>query len=421
MLLAIPVLLLGEQLQQRVKFLARYHIPAPVIGGLLVAIVRVLLGLVELRLDFSLEIDNPWLAWIVSAPMELSEMKPIVLYLPLMVAFFASIGLAAPVGLLKHAGLDLPKLLALAVLLTILQNGLGVSIAALLGESPLLGMMCGSVALSGGHGNALGFATTFQELGFAEAPTVGAAAATFGLVFGGLVGGPLAAHLLKRYKLEGGDPRADTDRPNEGDHDIPKSAWLRHLIKFSRGGWLSLAHIAAFLLCLKLGAMLTALLVSTGIQVPVYVGAIIVGILVRNFSDLIPATRFLNSRYVEHFGAVCLDLFLVMALMTLRLEQLVATAGPMLLILISQVVLMVSFARFLTFRGMGKDYEAAVMSAGHCGFGLGATPTAIANMQAVTERFGHAPRAFLVLPIIGAFFIDVVNVAVITTYLNLLT
>lgn len=397
--LAAVVLFVGYGIRKRVGWLDRFNIPAPVIGGFLFA-----------ALALGLRLGNV-----------LSFAFTPTLQSPLMVAFFTTIGLGASLGLLRLGGPQVVLFAGLATLLAALQNGVGVLLAKLLGVNPLLGLITGSVTMTGGHGTGAAFGKVFEEqYGFPGAVTLAMAAATFGLVTGGLIGGPVGTRLIGNLTRSGKPARStalDLKAP-----DLTNASLDAEIDTEPAGeaptAYTLLKTLAVILVAMWAGGLLSTWL-GTYVTLPGYIGAMLVAAVFRNLFDRFPLVR-LEQRTVDDIGTVALSLFLAMALMTLKLWELLDLALPMLVILAVQVAMMAAFAYFVTFRFMGRDYDAAVMAGGHCGFGLGATPNAVANMNALTDRFGPAPRAFLVLPMVGAFFIDFTNAIVITTYLNVL-
>ncbi|MFJ4154663.1 sodium/glutamate symporter [Pseudomonas sp. NPDC089752] len=380
------VLLLGRGLVTRVGFLRAYNIPEPVAGGLVVALL--LLGL--RALDIHVQFDTS-------------------LQTPLMLAFFATIGLSADLASLKKGGRIVGVFLLAVTGLLLVQNAMGIGLATALGLDPLMGLLSGSISLSGGHGTGAAWGATFSEkYGLTSATELALAAATFGLVLGGLIGGPVARLLIKRVQapgLELDQPRAPRgfEQPNKE----------RLITPFSMIETLALIAVS-----LMAGTLLNKMLHDTAFELPTFVCVLFVGVVLRN--GLSAFGRYqVFEREVSVLGNVSLSLFLAIALMSLKLWDLAALALPFFILLAAQTLLMALFAIFVTFRIMGSNYDAAVLAAGHCGFGLGATPTAIANMQAVTQRFGPSQIAFLVVPMVGAFFIDIINVIVIKLYLAL--
>lgn len=380
------VLLLGRGLVARLGFLRTYNIPEPVAGGLLVALV--LLGLRSL--DIQVQFDTS-------------------LQTPLMLAFFATIGLSADFASLKKGGRVVTVFLLVVTALLVVQNAMGIGLATALGLDPLMGLLSGSITLSGGHGTGAAWGATFSEkFGLASASELALASATFGLVLGGLIGGPVARLLISRVQTPGIVPEAPTlpkgfEQPNKERLITPFS-----LIE-------TIALIAVSLLA---GSLLNEWLKGTAFELPTFVCVLFVGVILRNGLSALGLYQVFE-REVSVMGNVSLSLFLAIALMSLKLWDLAALALPFLILLTAQTLVMALFAIFVTFRVMGRNYDAAVLAAGHCGFGLGATPTAIANMQAVTQRYGASQLAFLVVPMVGAFFIDIINVIVIKLYLAL--
>ena len=392
--LASVVLFMGYGIRRRVEVLDRFNIPAPVIGGFVFASVALVLRLSGiLALDFDATLQAPF-----------------------MIAFFTTIGLGASLGLLKKGGPQVVTFWLLASGLAIVQNALGVSIATLLHVDPLLGLLSGSITMTGGHGTGAAFGKLMEDQYHLKgAVTVAMAAATFGLVSGGLIGGPVGTKLITKNRLKsGGGAASELAKTAE-------NASLDSAIDVEPAGepvtaFLLLKMLAVVLACMAFGGLLSSWL-GQFVTLPGYIGAMLVAAIVRNLADFTGVLR-IETRTVDDLGTIALSLFLTMALMSLKLWELLDLAGPMIAILTAQVALMALFAYYVTFRVMGKDYDAAVMAGGHCGFGLGATPNAVANMTALVERFGVAPRAFLVLPMVGAFFIDFSNALIITGYIN---
>jgi len=397
--LAAVVLFAGYGIRRRVGVLDRYNIPAPVVGGFLFAILALVLrvtGLVGFQFNATLQT-------------------------PLMIAFFTSIGLGASLSLLKIGGPQVLLFWGLASVLAFTQDALGVAVAKGLGVNPFLGLIAGSITMTGGHGTGAAFGKLLdQQYGLTGGVTLAMAAATFGLVSGGLIGGPIGTGLIKRFKprhatpATGHDAAAEISRHEALDEEIDteppgEGATAYNLLKI----------LTVVLVAMWMGSLLSAWL-GRFITLPAYIGAMIVAAVLRNGADLLKFVK-IEQRVVDDIGTIALNLFLAMALMTLNLVELKDLALPMLAILLAQVVLMGTFAYFITFRVMGRDYDAAVMAGGHCGFGMGATPNAVANMEALTEKFGPAPRAFLVLPMVGAFFIDFTNAIIITGFINWVT
>jgi ESS family glutamate:Na+ symporter len=394
--LSAVVLFIGYGIRRRVAVLDKYNIPAPVVGGFLFAAVALATRL------------SGWLAFEFNTTLQA----------PLMIAFFTSIGLGASLSLLRIGGPQVLLFWILASVLAAIQNGAGVLVAKAVGVHPFLGVIAGSMTMTGGHGTGAAFGKLLEDqYGFAGAVPLAMAAATFGLVSGGIIGGPIATGLIRRFH----PPAAGGEMTPEGAAAVAEYQSLDERIDREPAGESPSAYTLLKIITIVLVAMWAGGLLSGWlaryVTLPAYIGAMIVAALMRNSADLTGRIR-IEQRTVDDIGTIALSLFLAMALMSLRLWELLDLALPMLLILSVQVSLMAAFAWFVTYRLMGRDYDAAVMAGGHCGFGLGATPNAVANMEAIVERFGPAPRAFLVVPMVGAFFIDFTNALIITAYLN---
>ena len=401
------VLFAGYGVRRAVRPLARNNVPAPVIGGLLAAVVVLLAR----RGDTSLvQFDTT-------------------LQAPLMIAFFTTIGLGASVSLLRRGGPQVILVLGLATLFAVVQNALGMLLASPLGVHPLIGVLAGSVTLTGGPATGLAFAPEFTAVGVPAAATVAVASAMFGIITAGLVGGPVATWIIERNGLApapappspapSGDvqPRVSADAAvaDAPQVDAEVAAGEAPVSKESEG-YVLLKTVVLILAAMWLGSLLSQQMAAVGIKLPAYIGAMLVAAALRNIDE---ATGWIgiSERSLSAVGGVALALFITMALMTLKLWELVGLAVPLLVILVAQVVMMVGIC-LVFFRVMGRDYEAAVMTGGFCGFMLGTTANAVANMEALVERYGPAPRAFLVVPMVGAFFIDFTNALIITTFVN---
>ncbi|WP_374625188.1 sodium/glutamate symporter [Pandoraea sp.] len=385
---ATLVLLLGRKLVEWIGPLRTYSIPEPVAAGLLVALGALALrqfGHVELKFDTSLQT-------------------------PLMFAFFATIGLSANLASLKAGGRRLVLFLGVVAGMLIMQNAIGVGLASMMGLAPGIGLLGGSITLAGGHGTGAAWGDTLtSRYGVQSALEIAMACATFGLVLGGLLGGPVARYLVGR--LGSKVPGVDAAK-----QPAPEGFEQPHTVRLITPQAL-LETVAMIAICLLGGEVIARWLAGTAFELPTFVCVLFTGVVVRNLLSLVGYEVF--ERSLSVLGNVSLSLFLAMALMTLRLWDLSTLALPMVVILVVQAVSMAAYAIFVTFRVMGSNYDAAVLAAGHCGFGLGATPTAIANMQAVTERFGPSHIAFLIVPMVGAFFIDILNALIIKGFLSL--
>ncbi|KZE47545.1 sodium:glutamate symporter [Brevibacillus parabrevis] len=382
--LSVALLVLGSFLVKKASLLQRFCIPAPVVGGLLFAIVATALkasGAVEISLDTSLQSL-------------------------FMLTFFTTVGLGASFKLIKLGGKLLVIYWIACGFLALAQNVIGVSLASLFGIHPLIGMMAGAVSMEGGHGAATAFGQTVEDLGIPSALAIGIAAATFGLVAGGLVGGPTVKYLIAKYNLKPTEVEDTAKNVEEAAQPIATNAFFTQVLLIT--------------FCMAVGTYLGGLFsTATGFVLPGYVGAMFVAVIVRNVVDKFKPDA-IDMKSINLISDVTLGIFLSMALMSIKLWEVAALALPMLVIVFVQVVFIVLFGIFVLFRLLGKNYDAAVMVAGFTGHGLGATPNAMANMAAVTERFGPSRKAYLVVPIVGAFLIDVFAMPIIITTINLL-
>lgn len=393
------VLFLGYGIRRVVPPLARYNIPAPVIGGLIVA------GI---------------LTWARSAgktPLTFDT----TLQSPMMVAFFTSIGFAASLRLLKVGGPQVLIFFGVATLFAVAQNVLGAGMAMALGLHPLFGVLTGSVTLTGGPATGLAFAPLFEQNGVPGAATVAVASAMVGIVMGGVIGAPIATRLIERHKLRTRHAPQPVETPlaNEVMEEQLDDRPIQAPAGEDDESFVLLQSVVLILVAMWLGSFVSAWFTSLGITLPAYIGAMLVAALIRNVDDVTGVFR-IQQRTIDDIGNVALALFIVMALMTLKLWEIANLAVPMLAILAAQVALIAAICFWPIFPLMGKDYESAVMSGGFCGFMLGTTANAMANMRSLVERYGPAPRAFLVVPMVGAFFIDFTNAVLITVAVNLL-
>ena len=400
LILAVLVLLLGKFLVNRIRFLRDYNIPEPVAGGLVVAAVILTLNL-SLGWTFGFDTD---------------------LQTAFMLVFFSSIGLSANFSKLREGGLGLVIFLVVISFFIVLQNGVGISIASAMGLDPLVGLVAGSITLVGGHGTAGAWGTVLeQQYGLTGATTLGIACATFGLVIGSIMGGPLAKRLVTRYKLA--KPRSQSDQTRE---DLPPVADNSDAFAFETNSKAprlitadaAIETMALFAGCLAFGEFMRNLAADTAFQMPTFVWCLGAGVIIRNVLDYVFGFKVFD-RAIDVFGNAALSLYLAMALLSMRLWELADLAAPLLVIMAVQTITMALFAYWITFRAMGKDYDAALLSAGQVGFGMGSTPTAIANMQAITNQYGPSHKAFLIVPLVGAFFIDIVNAFLIQGFINL--
>jgi len=439
--LAIPVLLLGEFVLRRVPVLARFNIPVPVVGGLLFAVALLALRYAGLPVSFAGKVDAAWWTWLVTTEPEWLTRPARNLNLPLLIGFFTCVGLAAPLRLLRTGGRMLLVLLLATTVLSVLQNAVGVAVAVALGAPALLGVACGSLTLVGGHGTALGFAPRFEQAGLAAAATIGASAATFGLVADALLSGPLGAWLLRKRgassapsagplssgPLGAGLPRQRGATSTTAAAAVPGSDAQRAPVVASFAadvravaalGWSALGHALLIAACVKAGAWASYGLDKLGATLPAYMGALLVGFTVRALHDA-AGQQWLRGEVITKIAAVLLPLFLAVTLSALNLQELAQVAGPMLAILAVNTIVTQAFAAILVYPLLGRDYEAAVATAGLTGYGIGSTATAVAAMDAITRQRGPAPRATTIVPPTGGFLIDLTNAPVIAAFLRI--
>lgn len=395
---AVIVLLLGRFLVNRIDFLKRYNIPEPVAGGLVAAVI-------------SLLIHSVWGYSIVFA----SELQT-----SFMLVFFASIGLSANFMKLKEGGMALVIFLVCVAFFIVVQNAVGMSLATLLGLDPLIGLIAGSITLTGGHGTAGAWGEILEtQHGIQGALALGMASATFGLIIGGVIGGPLAKLLINRYNLA--QPKTNAEIQHRDGHVEQNSDDLApfenpHQVRLITADN-AITTLGMFAACLAFAEFMTGFSKGTWFELPTFVWALGGGVILRNVLESVLKIDIFD-RAIDVFGNASLSLYLAMALLSLKLWQLADLAGPLVVILGAQTITMALYAAFVTFRVMGKNYDAAVLSAGHCGFGMGATPTAVANMQAITNMYGPSHKAFLIVPLCGAFFVDLINATVIQLMLK---
>ena len=370
----------------RVAFLKKCCIPAPVVGGLIFALLHLAsyqMGIVSFTFDETL-----------------SKV--------FMTLFFTSIGFTASFKLLKKGSKKVCLFLIVSTTLVVLQNVLGAVLAGYFDLDPRLGLAMGSIPMVGGHATAGSWGLELESLGMSAATTVGIAAATYGLIAGSLMGGPLARSKIKKYNLKS---NISVDAMYNIEKDDSSSEKGLNNTSFTNAAVLLI--IAA-----GVGTYISDFFTSLGLTFPTYIGALLVGVVIRNFCDA--THKELPATALDTWGNVSLTIFLSVALMTLKLWELAALATPMIVILVSQTILIYLFASFVVFRFMGRDYDAAVMTAAFCGFGMGATPNAMANMQVITKKYGPAPQAFFVVPLVGGLFIDIINTGILTFFLNIL-
>ena len=386
--LAAVVYFIGIQLKRRLRWVDRLNIPAAVVGGLLFTF----LVFVAHDRFANVQLDT--------------TAQPV-----LSVAFFTSIGMAASLALLKRGGLQVGVFLLFATIFCFVQNFLGIGIARAFGENPLLGVMAGSVTLVGGPATGLAFAPSFEQAGLQGAGALALAAATIGIVFGGLTGGPAGTWIIRRRNLRSSVTSAAEMR---AELQTPEPTIL---VEVEQEDTALVRNMVILALAMGLGSLVSRGIQSMGVTLPAYIGAMLVASVLRNLDDV---TRWLriDQRAMEFIGNLALNIFLTVAVMDLRLWQLAGVALPLLVILVAQVLVVLVAAVTVSFWLMGRDYDSAVMSSGFVGFVLGTTANAVANMRALVARYGPAPRAFLVVPLVGAFFIDFTNALIINLFLN---
>ena len=404
-------LLVGMVLTRKVAFLQKFCVPSPVSGGIIFSLMTLILyGWCDIEVSFDGTLKDVF-----------------------MLAFFTSIGFQSDLKVLKQGGKPLVIMLALLVVMIALQNLMPMGITRLMDVNPLIGMAAGSISMTGGHGTAGGFASVLESMGLYGAGTIGMAAATFGLIAGSMVGGPLAERIIRKkltheqmqapdeeidpamagIESDEASPTGRTKRVSTNEQEFQQYAKASYCILMVMGG----------------GTLLSWVFAKTGITFPTYFGALILAAIIRNTLGFVSykdegkwekAEKLLDMERIISVGNICLSLFLGMAMISLKLWELQSLALPLIVILVSQVLMMVFFAYIVAFPLLGRDYDAAVLCAGMCGFGLGATPNAMANMSAVCYKYRYTVKPFLIVPIIGAMFADLINTGIITLFLNTL-
>lgn len=384
--MAVIVFFLGQFIKKKVPVFEKYCIPAPVVGGLLFAFITLALNVTD---TMTVEMDD--------------TMQKV-----FMTLFFTSVGFTASLKLLKKGGIQVAIFVVVCTVLVISQNILGVTLATLFNLDPLLGLCTGSIPMVGGHGTAASFGPLLEDMGVQGASTVAVAAATFGLVMGGMLGGPIGRKLIQKNQLRS----SATEALESNETIVAVTKVMPEAEAFLKA--FSLLFLAA-----GLGSIISTMIQKTGATFPSYIGAMLAAALIRNLSDMTNKFDIMED-VIEILGSVSLSLFLSMALMSLKLWQLAELAVPLMAMLLAQSVLMAIFAYFITYNVMGRDYEAAVIASANCGFGMGATPNAIANMQAITNKYGAAPKAYFIVPLVGSLFIDFINGNVLALFISIL-
>lgn len=389
--LSVLLLLLGYAIKSKVAFLERFCIPAPVVSGLLFALLNFFChetGIVVFQLNTDYQS-------------------------PFMNAFLVTVGLGAGLTMIKKGGKLMLLYWILSGILSISQNLIAVGVSFITGLEPMLGLMAGAIPLIGGHGSAAAFGDTVETLGFSGGKAIAMAAATFGLIAGGLIGGPLARRLIEKHHLKPDPNEAAASyqdmKAEDNTHAEEKATVLGYL-----------KMVTLICVCISLGVSLATWFSNVlDFTMPSYVGAMFVGIVVRNINDAFHVVK-IDMERADMFGTVCLNIFLSYALMTMEIWQLAGVAGPMIAILVVESAFIAVYTYFVVFRVMGKGFDAAMMCAGMMGHGMGATPNAMANMGAVTERYGFSRKAYMIVPIVGAFLVEIVSVPNNTIFVNFL-
>lgn len=374
--MAAVLLLIGFFIKSKVKFLDKYCIPAPVVGGFLFMFIT-FIG--HITGTFSFSFDSMYQA-------------------PFMLAFFTTVGLGASISLLKKGGVLLFFYWLIAGVVSVFQNIIGVGVGKLVGLDAPFALLSSAISMCGGHGAAAAYGSTFADMGYSAAPLVGAAAATFGLISAVMIGGPVGRRLIVKYNL----------KPDESEIIDSEINNINAASATKLDGMDVIKNVTSLLVCMALGTMVSGWIGKLiGMSFPTYVGAMFVAVIVRNLNEKFHFYNF-DFALVDGIGDVMLSLYLSIALMTLKLWELSGLIGGVLVVLICQVVFMILVSYFVVFHLLGKNYDAAVMCAGLCGHGLGATPSAIVNMTAVNERYGMSRRAMMIVPIVGAFLVDII-------------
>lgn len=393
-------LVLGMCLTRRVKWLQRFCIPSPVSGGIVFSVVSLML----------------YKLWNVELVFD-GTLKDV-----FMLVFFTSVGFQSNLKVLRRGGSTLLLMLGVLAFIIVVQNVLPLGIAWIMGVNPLVGMAAGSISMAGGHGTAGGFSAVLEGMGLSGAGTIAMAAATFGLIMGSVTGGPLAERLIRRKltaeHLEPKDYEVDPAMAGLESDEASPAGRAKHISSNEQEFQQYAKATYALLIVVAAGSLMSWLLQQTGVTFPTYFGALIVAAIVRNVAETCKLTPKMELDKIVSVGNICLSVFLGMAMVSLKLWELESLALPLVVMLVAQVVAMALIAYFVAFNILGRDYDAAVLVAGICGFGLGATPNAMANMSAVCYKYHYSVKPFLIVPIIGAMFVDLINTGFITMFLN---
>lgn len=393
-------LVLGMCLTRRVKWLQRFCIPSPVSGGIVFSVVSLML----------------YKLWNVELVFD-GTLKDV-----FMLVFFTSVGFQSNLKVLRRGGSTLLLMLGILAFIIVVQNVLPLGIAWIMGVNPLVGMAAGSISMVGGHGTAGGFSAVLEGMGLSGAGTIAMAAATFGLIMGSVTGGPLAERLIRTKltaeHLEPKDYEVDPAMAGLESDEASPAGRAKHISSNEQEFQQYAKATYALLIVVAAGSLMSWLLQQTGVTFPTYFGALIVAAIVRNVAEACKLTPKMELDKIVSVGNICLSVFLGMAMVSLKLWELESLALPLVVMLVAQVVAMALIAYFVAFNILGRDYDAAVLVAGICGFGLGATPNAMANMSAVCYKYHYSVKPFLIVPIIGAMFVDLINTGFITMFLN---
>jgi ESS family glutamate:Na+ symporter len=403
LILSILVLYLGYFVKNRVNFFSKYSIPVSVVGGFLCSIFILLLHLVfSFKINFDLELRNL-----------------------LLLVFFSTIGLNARFSELAHGGKSLLILVFACTVCLVFQNVIGITVVSLLGKDPLYGLFGGSISLAGGHGTAIAWGEMLADNGLDGLSELGIASATFGLILGGAFGGPLAMYLIEKYQLRPSEEGAKNNgkpikkpvkkaaKKVAENEQVVEAKPVKHKVSIEN----VIDTIFALAICIFFGALANQFLFDNNIRLPGFLTSMFIGIIIANVTDI--AKMNINKSGLDLAGGVCLQLFLSMSLMSMNLMSIANSAVLLICIIVCQLAFTIIFAGFVVFRLMGKNYDAAIISGGFFGLSLGATPVAIASMDASSKKYGPSPKAFLVIPLIGAFFIDLSNAGIIDIFLRL--
>ena len=386
LILAIILFIIGNFIKNKVNIFNRFCIPSPVIGGLLFCILSLILKLLN----------------ICDITMDTSLMNYLICF------FFATIGIGMSISLVKKGGKLLIKYWILCGALSFLQNIIALVMSKVIGINPLLGLMCGTISMEGGHGSSAAYGATIEGLGINGAISVGIAASTLGLILAGLIGTPLAKFLIDKYKLK--------PTSNNSNHVISNN----NSSKINLDIFLFLEQLLVILLCISVGKLIANVFYSlTKIIIPAITGCMLISVLFRNINDR-TKTINLDSNIIDFLSELSLGLFLTMALMSIDLFKLSSLFGPIVILVICQAIFIIFYAIFICFRVLGKNYDSAVIISGLIGHGLGATPTALANINSISNKYGHSQKAFLVVPLVAAFLLDAFTMPCIILFINLL-